>query len=66
MRTLAAAAVLIAAIQAADPAACTPYAHACGITFHGLYVREGVVWDVVTPSCDQPPEAHYIQTWIEY
>ena len=66
MRTLTVAAVLVAAVQAASPAGCTPLPRACTLSFQGIYVHAGEVWDVVTVACDPRPVELYTQTWLEY
>lgn len=66
MRAFAAAAVLVTAVQTASPAGCTPVAKACDLSFQGIYIEAGEVWDVVTVTCELPPAEHYIQAWMEY
>jgi hypothetical protein len=66
MRLPAVAAVLVAAVQATAPSGCTPASQACDLSFQGLYIHAGEVWDVVTVACDPKPTQHYIQAWMEY
>ena len=66
MRAFAAASLLVAAVQAAAPSGCAPVAKACDLSFQGIYVDAGEVWDVVTPTCDKPPIEHEIEAWMEY
>ncbi|MGQ0778461.1 MAG: hypothetical protein ACT4NY_29305 [Pseudonocardiales bacterium] len=66
MRTLTAAAVLVAAVQAASPAGCTPLPNACTLSFQGIYIDAGEVWDVVTVACDPRPVELYTEAWMEY
>ncbi|MGH4013257.1 MAG: hypothetical protein ACRDSL_04855 [Pseudonocardiaceae bacterium] len=48
MRACAAAAALVTAVQTASPAGCAPVAKACDLSFQGIYIEAGEVWDVVT------------------
>jgi hypothetical protein len=66
MIRISAAAVVVVAMQTASPAGCTTASQACDLSFHGIYIHAGEVWDVVTVACDPPPTAHYIQVWMEY
>lgn len=66
MRALAAASVLIAAVQTAAPSGCTPVAQACNLSFQGIYIHASDIWDVVTVTCNPKPTKHYIQAWMEY
>lgn len=66
MRIAAAAALVITLQTTASPAGCAPASQACDLSFQGIYIHAGEVWDVVSVACDPPPTAHYIQAWMEY
>ena len=59
-------AATVAMTLATQPNGCTTTPKACDLSFAGITVKAGKVWDTVTAVCDLRPLQHVLQVWLEY